>query len=154
VLYAPELGLTLVSISKITAAGFARLFWDEFCRIFDKRKILGIINKQNGTYHVNHTPSANTRTFAASTIKTVSIDELHLWIGHIAPEATKCLVKDGLVTGIKLDDSTEIRSCDPCKYVKMTRKPVAKMCKEGCAAGMGDIIHSDVWGPSPTKTIN
>ncbi|KAJ7615619.1 hypothetical protein DFH06DRAFT_918991, partial [Mycena polygramma] len=33
VLYAPKLGLTLVSISKITDAGFATLFRDDFCRI-------------------------------------------------------------------------------------------------------------------------
>lgn len=75
-------------------------------------------------------------------------------MGHIAPEAAKRLVKDDLVTGIKLDESREIHSCDSCEYGKATRKPVAKMRKEKRAAAMGDIIHSDVWGPSPTETIN
>jgi hypothetical protein len=108
----------------------------------------GVINKQNGTYRVQH-PSTNTGITAASADETISIDELHRRMGHIAPEAAKRLVKDGLVSGIRLDASTELKSCASCEYGKMHRKP-----KEPRAAAMGDIIHSDVWGPSPTKTIN
>jgi hypothetical protein len=144
-LYAPKLGLTLVSISKITDAGCCALFRDDFCRIFDqKQKVLGVINKRNGTYRVQHTTSTESGATAASTIETVSVEELHRRMGHIAPEAAKRLVKDGLVTGIKLDGSTEIKSCESCEYAKMTRKPVAKERKEKRAAAMGDVIHSDV----------
>ena len=75
VLYVPKLGLTLVSISKITDAGFTTLFRDEFCRIFDKkRKILGVIHKQNGTYRVQHAPGESTGIFAGSAVETVSVD--------------------------------------------------------------------------------
>jgi mRNA-degrading endonuclease toxin of MazEF toxin-antitoxin module len=152
VLYAPKLGLTLVSISKVTDAKFCALFRDDVCRIFDeKRKLLGAVKKTNGTYRVQHDA---TPVIAASAIETISVEELHRRMGHIAPEAAKCLVKDGLVTGIKLDESTHIESCDSCRYAKTTRKPVAKVRKEKRAAAMGDLIHSDVWGPSPTEMIN
>ena len=155
VLYAPKLGLTLVSISKITDAGFATLFRDEYCRIFDKqRKILGVVNKKNGTYRVQHGPTMPTGVTAAATVETITIDQLHRRMGHIAPDTAKRLVEDGIVTGIKLDTSTEIKSCASCKHGRMHRKPVAKARKEERAAAMGDIIHSDVWGPSPMKTIN
>ncbi|KAF8183598.1 hypothetical protein K438DRAFT_1839090, partial [Mycena galopus ATCC 62051] len=60
----------------------------------------------NGTFQA-------TGVFAGSVVETVSADELHRRMGHIAPEAAKRLVNDGLVTGIKLDGSSEIRS--PCE---------------------------------------
>ncbi|KAF7345981.1 Retrovirus-related Pol polyprotein from transposon TNT 1-94 [Mycena venus] len=89
VLYAPKLGFTLISISKITDAGFATLFRDDFCRIFDKKqKLLGVIKKKNSTYRVQHAPTtATSGVTAASAVETVSIEELHRKMGHIAPEA-------------------------------------------------------------------
>ncbi|KAJ7608625.1 hypothetical protein DFH06DRAFT_1065893, partial [Mycena polygramma] len=75
----------------MTDAGFAALFRDNFCRIFDKkRKILGVVHKLNGTYRVLH--EADT---AAAAIERLSVDELHRRMGHIAPDAAKRLVKDG-----------------------------------------------------------
>lgn len=40
VLYAPKMGVTLISISRLDAAGFAALFRDSRCRIFDSKKKL------------------------------------------------------------------------------------------------------------------
>jgi hypothetical protein len=85
-----------------------------------------------------------TPEIAASAVETVSIEKLHRHMGHIAPDAAEHLVKDGLVEGIKLDNSTNIESCASCKHSKATWKPDAT----------GDLIHLDVWGPSPMETIN
>lgn len=38
VLYAPDMGITIVSISRIASAGYAALFRANFCRIFDSKQ--------------------------------------------------------------------------------------------------------------------
>ena len=53
VLYAPSMGVTLVSISKLAAAGYSALFRDSVCRIFNPRKkLVGEIPISNGLYRV------------------------------------------------------------------------------------------------------
>ena len=69
-------------------------------------------------------------------------------MGHIAHDAAKKLVKDGLVTGVTLvGDNGEWRTCESCEYAKATRKPIRKERREPRAELFGDEIHSDVWGP-------
>ena len=55
VLHCPDMGLTLVSISKITAAGYKVIFRGPTCKVFDsKDKVIGLINVRNGLYRVDH----------------------------------------------------------------------------------------------------
>jgi hypothetical protein len=152
VLYSPDLGLTLISISKITDANYATLFRGEVCRIFDKgKKLVGEVPKRNGLYRVEHSVGRGGET-AGMVKETVSIEELHRRMGHIAPEAAKRMVKDQAVEGIDLDPSSEIKSCASCQYAKMTRKPIQRTRVEPRASKFGEEIHSDLWGPSPVQT--
>jgi hypothetical protein len=51
VLHCPNMGLTLVSIGKITAAGYKVIFRGPTCKIFDLRdKVIGLISMKNGLY--------------------------------------------------------------------------------------------------------
>ena len=51
VLYAPKMGITLVSIGKLDVAGYTALFRDKRCQIFDTRKKkLGEIPLTSGLY--------------------------------------------------------------------------------------------------------
>src|SRR6266481_6855996 len=74
-------------------------------------------------------------------------------MGHIAPEAAKQLVKNGVVMGIDLDELSPIMSCDSCVHVKMTHTPVPKEHEGDQATDIGSEIHTDVWGLSPIKTM-
>ena len=74
-------------------------------------------------------------------------------MGHIAPEAAKQLVKNSIVNGINLDESSPITSCDSCVYAKMTCTPVPKEHESDRATDIGGEIHTDVWGPLPIKTM-
>ncbi|KAG6327602.1 hypothetical protein ID866_11487 [Astraeus odoratus] len=48
------MSLTLISISKLNAAGYAALFHDSCCKIFNARKkLLGVIPVSKGLYAVN-----------------------------------------------------------------------------------------------------
>jgi hypothetical protein len=149
VLYAPKLGVTLVSISKVAGSGCTAVFHGDSCKILNqKKKLLGSITVRNGLYRVEHEPEFG----MAAVPEKVTVDELHRRMGHIAPEAARRLVKAGLVEGIELDESEEPKSCDSCAYAKTTRKAVGKERERPRAKAMGDEIHSDLWGPAQVRT--
>ena len=83
----------------------------------------------------------------------VTIEKLHCLMGHIAPKAAKALVQKGTVEGFKLDENSRILSCDSYEYGKAHWKEVKKERQFPQASNIGNEIHSDVWGPSPVKTI-
>ena len=152
VLHCPDMGLTLISISRVAAAGYASLFRGSTCKIFDQRKKqIGEVHAKNGLYRVDH--YAERREEMGGVAKEVlTVEELHRRMGHIAPDAAKRLVSEGAVTGIELDLSSELKSCDSCEYAKATRKPIKKTRDAPRAEKFGDEIHSDLWGPSPVQT--
>ena len=152
VLYAPTMGVTLVSISKIAKAGFTTVFHKRLLKILGPRdSLLGSIDVRNSLYRVDH---HSCETAASASVGMVTIEELHCLLGHISPEVAKNLVEEGRVEGVKLDKSSTIRSCDSCEYVKAHRKPIQKERELPRAANLGEEVHSDVWGPAPVQTIN
>jgi transposase InsO family protein len=157
VLYSPKIGVTLVSISKIDAAGFASLFYKGCLRIFAPgtgEKLLGEVMGQvpmlNGLYRVEHEPN----DVAAVVTETVTVERLHRLLGHVAPEKAKAMVEKGVVEGLKLNENSKLISCDSCEYGKAHRKAIGKEREAPQPSEIGDEIHSDVWGPSPVPTIN
>ena len=55
----------------------------------------------------------------------LNIEQPHHYMGHISLNAAKCVVKDGLVSGIELDE-TPLTSCDSCEYEKIIWKPIKR----------------------------
>ncbi|KAG6325711.1 hypothetical protein ID866_13378 [Astraeus odoratus] len=151
VLYALKMGLMLVSISKLDAAGYSALFCDSHCKIFDaKKKVLGVIPVNKGLYAVN----APWKLFAgtASAEQPLTMEEVHAWLGHIAPESIQQILKAGTITGIKLDPAhSTMGSCESCEYAKATQKPIGKVKDPPRHAKLGEEVHTDLWGPSPVK---
>ena len=77
----PNMGATLISISKIAGVGFKATFHREPLKIFRLRNsILGCITGQNGLYCVEHKPW---EIAASATTDMVTIEELHQMMGHI-----------------------------------------------------------------------
>src|SRR5882724_6921571 len=97
------------------------------------------------------------RVIAASTAtlkEKLTMMEAHQWLGHITPNSVRHLVWQGIVTGVELLEPSEVTPCDSCTYAKMTHKAIPKECEGPCMTNFGAEIHSDVWGPSPTKTLS
>ena len=82
------------------------------------------------------------------------IEDLHKRMGHISPGVVKKMVEDNLVDRVKLDELSNIRSCDSCEYAKAHRKPIWKEQKLPHASNLGEETHSDMWGLAPVQTIN
>ena len=152
VLHCPDMGLTLVSIGKLTTAGYKVLFRGSTCKIFDsKDRVIGQVNMKNRLYRVDHDVMINVG-IAGEAREVLTVEELHRRMGHIALEAAKKMVSSGATRGIEVDPSTVLQSCDSCEYAKAMHKPIRKTHMEARASRFGDEIHLDVWGPSPVQT--
>ena len=152
VLYAPKMGITLISISKLDVAGFAALFRDKCCQIFsEKRKKLGEVPLTKGLYCLKSARKPFVGLTKAS--DTLTMAEIHSRLGHLAPEAIRKMLKDRTITGITLDDThATMGTCDSCEYAKTTCKPIGKLCDPPRCEKLSDEIHTDLWGPSPVQT--
>jgi len=146
------MGATLVSISRLTSAGYTALFRGNSCQIFDvKKKQLGEVIISRGLYCVKHPPTS----FAAavSSLKTLTMEELHQQMAHIAPSAIWEMLAKGMVEGVQLDLKHEMMGqCEACEYAKATRKPIGKECEPKWQDKLGDEVHTDLWGPSQVQT--
>ena len=142
VLYAPLMGVTLVSISKVVSTGSTVVFSGDFCRIYNKGKTLvGEIKVKGGLYRVYY-PNTGAESYSAVVNEILTIDELHLRLGHVSHERARLLIKKGLVEGIELSSDGEATVCESCESAKGTRKPIVKVCEGGRSAAVGDEIHS------------
>ena len=152
-LYAPAMGVTLVSISRVAKAGCTVVFSGDFCRILNANdEQIGEIRERKGLYRV-HMISSGEEAGAAGTREPLSINELHRRLGHISYERVKLLVARGLVEGVTLDGISEPIVCESCEWAKGTRKAIVKVREgEGCKA-VGEEIHSDLWGPAPVESL-
>ena len=84
--------------------------------------------------------------------KVMMIEELHQRMGHISPEAARCLVSEGAIEGIKIDKSSQLWSCDSCEYTKATWKPIRpqdalsiRIWQRNKFGFMGAFSGSDTW---------
>lgn len=151
VLHCPDMGLTLVSIGKIAAAGYHTLFRGPWCRIYDtKNKLVGQLAARNGLYRVDHDIAEMAAMGVAGEVLT--LEDLHRRMGHIAPTAAQRMIDSGAIKGIELDSSSSIKSCYSCEYAKSTRKPIKRAREEPRAEEFGGEVHSDLWGKSPVQT--
>jgi len=62
-------------------------------------------------------------------------------------------MQQGIVSGVELSEPSEVTPCDSCMYAKMTCKAIPKEHEGPCVSYFSGEIHSDIWGPSPTKTL-
>ena len=75
-------------------------------------------------------------------------------VTHIAPSVARHLVENGLVSGLKFDDTKDGGTfCESCIYAKATCKPIAKIREGERSKEVGALAWSDVWGPAPVETL-
>ena len=150
-LHAPDMGLTIVSIGRITSTGNTVTFKDKTCEIKNKsgKTIGNIPSNTNGLYKVEHAHS----TFSAIAVEKVDMHTLHRRLGHIPSDAIRSLIRNHAIDGIELiDDGSQI-ICDSCEYAKLTRKSIRSERVAPPAKHFGAEIHTDLWGPSPISSL-
>lgn len=150
VLYAPQMGVTLVSVGCIDADGYSALFSGGRCQIRNgSGEIVGEILRSGGLYKVEH----GHEVAAHAAQEEVTLEDLHRRLGHASAESIQRLVRNGVVTGVKLVGNSDLPLCDSCVFAKTRRKPVPKARSSPLAPEVGDRVHTNVWGPAPVATL-
>jgi transposase InsO family protein len=152
-LHAPDMALTIVSIGRITGTGSSVTFEDNTCKIKTRTgKIIGKIPAStNGLYKVEHAHSVYNAN--NDTVEQVDIHTLHRRLGHISADAIRTLIRNNAIEGIHLIDDGSPIICDSCEYAKMTRKAIRSERVAPPAQYFGAEIHTDLWGPSPVRSL-
>ncbi|TQD69871.1 hypothetical protein C1H46_044597 [Malus baccata] len=155
VLFVPKMRRNLISASKIVKDGFGFLGDDECLKIFQKNhldSVLGTAYLSDNLWCLNCTvESINQHVLNTSTKRMhCSDDSFILWhkrLGHISKERVLKLSRAKLIPELNFTTATD---CVDCVKGKMTnfRKLDAKRCHD-----LLEIIHTDICGPFPTKTI-
>lgn len=75
-------------------------------------------------------------------------------MGHISPDVAQKLVKQGMVSGVRLEYAPTGKPffCASCIYAKATRKSVLKLREGKRAEVCGGEVHSDLWGKAPVES--
>ena len=151
VYYSPVMAFTLISVSCVDRAGFSLVFGGSSCQLKTSKYVtIGHIPQVRGLYRIFDTTSPSIPTHTANVaVKQISIDELHVRMGHVNHDDLRRMVEKGMVTGVDLDSSSQPGFCVKSKA---TRKPFPKESKSEYKA-YGDKVVADVWGPAPVKSI-
>src|SRR6267142_5367897 len=149
VLHAPDMGVAIVTINRITKARYTVLFNHECCWICDKnnRHVGNILVSIMGLYKVE-------RMYAVVTkVKCIDLAMLHRCLAHIALDAIHKMINSGALEGIELMDDGPMAICETCKQAKATRKQIQKEHKAPLTDMVGMETHMDLWGPSPAPSM-
>jgi len=127
VLYAPTLTGSLLSVKKLTSKGNTVEFTDNQCFIRKNEKLLAVGRLENSLYKLLCKHKTEMANVAKSEINHQNC--IHTWqrrLGHRDPNAVKRIDKEGLATGIHIDecsvtfdekDSNAGKKAIDCKWV-------------------------------------
>jgi hypothetical protein len=145
----PKLHLNLLSVGQLTELGLNLLFSSRGCLVQDSRtgQIVGSARKVGRLFELTslHFPSSSVSApvIAAS----ASIELWHSHLGHVSLPRIQTLVSRGLLGSV----SSSPFDCMPCQLSKQPALPFNN--SESIASATFNLIHSDVWGPSPVPTV-
>ncbi|THG92780.1 hypothetical protein EW026_g8242 [Hermanssonia centrifuga] len=157
VLYSPSFRCTLVSISRFVSRGFGVLIDEEGLHLHTPdNEYLATIPCKNGLYRVDHTAPDSAIAPMAFIIERnkVSLYDAHIRNGHVSYDyIKKALDSDHKYHGLQIDPlKMEEPLCEACIKGKISRTPIRKERISDQAANFGDILHMDLWGPSPVPS--
>ena len=150
VLYSAEVGYTLVSVGRLDEAGFTVTFGGGKCTLKGEDDVeIGVVPRTSTrVYRVEHEEA-----IASAAEERLTLDKLHRRMGHISLDAARKLLKDKMITGIRLEYSpTKNFFCASCVYAKATRKAAPKLRESERADVFGGEVHSDLWGKAPIES--
>jgi transposase InsO family protein len=148
VFHVPKLSYNLLSVGQLAELGY-RIILDYFgCIVQDPRtgQELGTSRRIGRLFEISSLRLPATGVFAA----TSSSPSLSLWhsrLGHASSSRVQQLVSRGLLGPVSKDNF----DCVSCQLGKQPALPFQN--SESMSTGIFDLIHSDVWGPSPITSL-
>ena len=146
----PKLTHNILYVGQLTELGFSLTFSSTGVVVQDSQmgQIVGTAPKVGRLFELifPHLPSSR---LSASAVSGQSISSLDLWhsrLGHASISRVKQLVSRGLLGSV----SNKSFDCMLCQFFKQTALPFNNSVSH--AHCFFDLIHSNVWGPSPIST--
>ena len=149
----PKLTLNLISVGQLCDFGLTVLFSPTGCCVQDPQtgQTLGIGRKVGRLFELlNLYIPSHLSSFTQTAAPVTSKPSLSLWhsrLGHASVGRLQTLVSSGQLGSI----NKEHFDCLPCQVSKQSALPFNK--SDSFSSAPFDLIHSDVWGPSPTATM-
>ena len=82
----------------------------------------------------------------------ISDVEFHRCMGHAYPLTLRKMVADGIITGMELDATAEVKFCEICQQAKQLCEPFPKAHASPPTTKYSQRVHTDVWGKAQTRT--
>ena len=146
----PKLTHNLLSVGKLIELGFSLIFSSTGVVVQDSQtgQIVGTARKVGRLFELIflYLPSSRLFTSAVLEHSTSSLALWHSRLGHASISRVKQLVSRGLLGSV----SNKSFDCMPCQFGKQTALPFNNSVSH--ALSSFDLIHYDVWGPSPIST--
>ena len=141
VLYVPDLAYNLISVSQVTLGGKVTNFYENSCKILNKKSKLLAVGKKLGKLYV-----LDCFQKAVAQCSNVISDEIlwHRRFCHLGINNVRKLISKELVDGIDFKITKDSYVCENCNDGKIHRTPFP--IRESNEHKVLDLIHSDVCG--------
>uniref|UniRef100_A0A2N9FKW8 Integrase catalytic domain-containing protein n=1 Tax=Fagus sylvatica TaxID=28930 RepID=A0A2N9FKW8_FAGSY len=149
----PNLTLNLISVGQLCELGFDLWFGSSGCRVQDPRtnQVLGTGRRVGRMFELTslHLPTTSTPppSHIAHTASVFPLSLWHLRLGHVSVQKLRTLISSGFLGQVK-HDSVDCVSCQLAKQPALSFNN-----SDSFSHASFDLIHSDIWGPSPTATV-
>lgn len=145
VLHCPTAPCNLVSVSRLTDAGYQAIFKNNIVEIRSKTgSLLAIGDKITRVYKL--------RLVTEHALLARSWDDWHRALGHLHHGAVKKLKTKNMVLGMDVDTSKPPHQCTACIQGKAHIQPYPKGSDREYK-DIGDMTYSDLWGKASRRGI-
>ena len=154
VFHVPDLSYNLCSVGQLAELGYCLIFDYFGCIVQDLRtgQEIGIGPRVGCMFPMDnlHLPPVAPVSIAAAATAVSSLPSLALWhsrLGHASSSQVQQLASRGLLGSVSKDNF----DCTSCQLGK--QPALSFNNSESISNSIFELIHSDVWGPSPVGSI-
>jgi transposase InsO family protein len=150
VFHVPELSFNLISVGQLCELGYKLVFDFSGVHVQDPRtnQTLGTGRRIGRMFELSSLRLPTTSISAAASSSSPSLALWHSRLGHASASRVQLLASKGLLGSV----SSNSFDCISCQLGKQPALPFNN--SESHATASFDLIHSDVWGPSPVASMS
>jgi transposase InsO family protein len=153
VLFAPDLKMNLLSVSRLTNDGLVVSFFDDHCHIMmQDRLVASSIKEASDLYRLISRIDRSTKVASAA----ISSGNAKLWharLGHLNAKSMLQLSNKQMVDGLPaLRSDLDLRVCEGCALGKSHRVAMPQQATTR-ATQLLELVHSDICGPMQVNSL-